>query len=326
MNHGQFYLATKLVDAIHQDFGGFHPGYRDVHASGRYYAASFCATPEAKKVSHALHFQGDAVPVTVRHSNSRSGNPLGPATTVSMSVRFYLADGTSTDLVALAIPLFVARTPDETLDFLTAIKPDPTTGKPDGAKVTALLQERPWIAHAVKLAKGLPSAVSFSQTTFHMLHAFRFVNDEGTFRYARYHWEPEVGGPGQTLEELQRRPPNYLFEEYEERLRSAPVVFNLVLQFAGEGDPLDDPSAPWPDDRERLVVGKLTVSRPTSVEEIGDAVMMHDPTKVTDGIELSDDPILAARRGIYEQSVAYRTGGWKGRQAAWERGGICPFG
>jgi NAD(P)-dependent dehydrogenase (short-subunit alcohol dehydrogenase family) len=30
---------------------GFHPGYRGVHVQGRYYAATFRATPEAKKLS-----------------------------------------------------------------------------------------------------------------------------------------------------------------------------------------------------------------------------------------------------------------------------------
>jgi catalase len=68
-----------------------------------------------------------------------------------------------------------------------------------------------------------------------------------------------------------------------------------------------------------VTIGRLEMTRPTTVEEIGDPVMMHDPTRLTDGIEASDDPILAARRGIYELSVAYRTGGWKGRQAALER-------
>jgi catalase len=105
------------------------------------------------------------------------------------------------------------------------------------------------------------------------------------------------------------------------------VVFNLVLQLAGDGDPLDDPNASWPEDRPRVTIGRLEVIRPTTVEEIGDAVMMHDPTRVTDGIGVSDDPVLAARRGVYEVSVAYRTGGWKGRLAALERaGGGYPFG
>ena len=61
--------------------------------------------------------------------------------------------------------------------------------------------------------------------------------------------------------------------------------------------------------------------RPTTVEEIGDPAMLHDPTRLTDGIEASDDAILAVRRGIYEVSVAHRTGGWKGHLAALERAG-----
>jgi catalase len=326
MNHGQYRIAAKLVEAIHQDFQGFHPGYRDVHAQGRYYAGTFKATPEAKRLSRALHLQGDPIPVTVRHSNSGSGNPLGPATSVSMAVKFYLPDGTVTDLVALPFPLFFARTPEETLEFLEAVRPDPTTGKPNPKTLEPFLATRPWVARAAHLAKTMPAAVSFAQTTFHMYHAFRFVNAEDVPTYARYHWEPEAGVAGQTIEELQKLPPSHLFEELEARLRKAPVIFNLVLQLAGEGDPLDDPNAPWPDERPRIRIGQLEEIRPTTVEEIGDPVMMHDPTRVTDGIEVSDDPVLAARRGVYEVSVAYRTGGWKGRQAAFERGGTCPFG
>ncbi|HEY6941789.1 catalase family peroxidase [Dokdonella sp.] len=325
MNSHQYRLATQLVDLIHQNFQGFHPGYRGVHAQGRYYAGTFTATPEARQISRAAHFQGHAVPVTVRHSNSPSGNPFGPADSVSMATRFYLPDGTVTDLIALPIPLFFTRTPEETLAFLQAALPDPATGQPDMAKLGQFVSSRPWVARAVAQREQLPAAVSFARTAFHALHAFRFVNAAGDVVYARYHWEPEAGVASQSIEALRAQSPSYLFEELEERLRKGPVAFNLVLQLAAEGDPTDDPNAPWPDDRPRVTIGRLAITRPTTTEEIGDPVMMHDPTRVTDGIELSDDPILAARRGIYEVSVAHRTGGWKGRQAALERGG-CPFG
>ena len=265
------------------------------------------------------------MPVTVRYSNSRSGNPWGPATTASMAVRFFLPDGTVTDLVSLPIPLFFARTPDETLEFLQAVRPDPETGAPDPNRIGPFLEARPWVANAVRHAKGLPASVSLAQTAFHMLHAFRFVNAADEVQYARYHWEPEAGVAGQTLDELQKQPPSYLFEELEARLRTAPVIFNLILELAGPGDPTNDPNAPWPADRPRVRIGQLEIVRTTTVEEIGDPVMMHDPTRLTDGIEPSDDPVLAARRGVYEVSVAYRTGGWKGRLAALERAG-CPFG
>ena len=320
INHGEYRLSTKLVEMIHQNFQGFHPGYRDVHSAGRYYAGTFRATPEARKLSRAVHLQGDPVPVTVRYSNSRSGNPWGPATTASMAVRFFLPDGTTTDLVSLTAPLFFARTPDETLEFLKAVRPDPETGVPDPDRVGPFMADHPWIAHAVQLAKALPASVSLAQTAFHMLHAFRFVNEMDEAQYGRYHWEPDAGLAGQTLEELQKQPPSYLFEELEARLRTAPVIFNLVLELAGPGDPTDDPNAPWPDDRQRVLLGQLEIDRTTTVEEIGDAVMMHDPTRLTDGIEQTTDPVLAARRGIYEVSVAYRTGGWKGRLAALQRG------
>jgi catalase len=324
MNHGQYRIAAKLVDMIHQDFQGFHAGYRGVHAQARYYAATFKAAPAAKQLSRAIHLQGEVVPVTVRHSNRTSGNPFGPANSPSIATKFHLPDGTVTDIVALPIPLFFARTPEETYEFLQAVRPDPATGKPDEDRLGQFLGARPWVANAVRLAKSLPAPVSFAQTSFHALHAFRFVNAADEAQCARYHWEPEAGVAGQTPEELQKQPPSHLFEELEARLRKGPVTFSLVLQLAQDGDPTNDPSAPWPADRRRVEIGRLKLTRPTTIEEIGDPIMMHDPTRVTDGIEVSDDPILAVRRGVYEVSVAHRTGGWKGRMAALERAG-CPF-
>jgi catalase len=106
-----------------------------------------------------------------------------------------------------------------------------------------------------------------------------------------------------------------LFEEMARRVEQGPVKFVLKLELAEPGDPLDDATAIWPDGREMVTVGHLEVVAPTSLEEIGNPVMLHDPTRVTDGIELSDDPIVQVRRGVYEVSAAQRTGGWHS----------CPF-
>jgi catalase len=115
-----------------------------------------------------------------------------------------------------------------------------------------------------------------------------------------------------------------LYDEFENRLRANPVAFRLELELAREWDPVDDPSAFWPDDRERVIVGRLELVRPITLAEIGDPVMMHDPTAVTDGIEVSpDDQIMAARRGAYLLSVAERTGGWQRRSPLLAQG--CPF-
>jgi catalase len=156
--------------------------------------------------------------------------------------------------------------------------------------------------------------VSFAQASYRPFHTYYFVNAAGTGRWARYHWEPEAGVAGQPVEELAKQPHDYLYEEFERRLQRGSVAFRLELELAQDRDPVDDPSAMWPDGRERVVVGRLELVRRITEAEIGDAVMMHDPTAVTDGIEVSpDDQIIAVRRGAYLVSVAERTGGWQKR-------------
>jgi hypothetical protein len=77
-------------------------------------------------------------------------------------------------------------------------------------------------------------------------------------------------------EELQKQPPSYLFKEQEAQLRKAPVVFNLFLQLATEGDPIDGPTAVWPDDRPLVRVGRLESVRTT--EPVAN-IMLNTGTK-----------------------------------------------
>jgi catalase len=80
------------------------------------------------------------------------------------------------------------------------------------------------------------------------------------------------------------------------------------LQLAGDGDPTDDPRAVWPDDRETVEAGTLEIVEPDTEREKGDDILVFDPTRVTDGIELSDDQILRFRREAYNVSIKRRSG------------------
>ena len=305
MKGQQFVLSEKLVAAIHESLGGFHAGYRAVHARGRIYRATFTATPEAREISRAAHLQGATIPATVRFSFG-SGDPNAPpAKVLGMATKFFLPNGLTTDLVCLNLPQFPARSPEEVIALLQALRPT-QNGAPDQAKVGAFLQSRPAAALVFKTVMAMPIPTSLTQTRFSAFHAFCFVNVENERRYARYHWEPANAADGVTEDAVISDDPDALFARLEERLRSAAVGFDLVLQFATPGDPLDDPSAPWPSERERVTIGRLEVIARTSNDELGDPIMVHDPTRVTDGIECPDDPILHARRGAYEVSVAER--------------------
>ena len=84
--------------------------------------------------------------------------------------------------------------------------------------------------------------------------------------------------------------------------------FGLELQIAAPGDLVDDPAAVWPQDRERVHAGDVRALTGLDTErEQGDDVLLFDPTRVPDGIELSDDPVLQFRRAAYSESVARRT-------------------
>src|SRR5437588_9661665 len=113
---------VELVDAIGKA-GGSHPGHRAAHAKGVVLSGTFTPTEDAPRLTRAAQFAGQPARVTVRFSNG-GANPASKDGEVGdgrgMAVKFYLPDGTTTDIVALSIPVFFVRTPSEFLEFTLA--------------------------------------------------------------------------------------------------------------------------------------------------------------------------------------------------------------
>jgi catalase len=301
-------LASDVVDAIH-DISGVHRGYRAAHAKGIVCAGTFTATPEAKEISRAAHLQGDEVRTTVRLSNG-GGDPTRPDAANDgrgLAVKFYLPDDSRTDIVAVTLPTFFVRTPEDFLAFTRARKPDPETGQPDLDKVGAYLAEHQEAVPAIQFQLSMAAPASWATLRYFGIHAFRFLAADGTARYGRYRWEPQAGEAFLDDEEAKAKPPDYLEDELRERMAAGPVVFTLHLQVAEEGDPTDDPTAAWPEEREVVELGRLEVTGLDTTRERGGDVMVMDPVRVTDGIECSADPILNFRAQAYSESVARRT-------------------
>ena len=125
-------LIRQIVDTL-QTLAGPHPGFRPVHAKGIVCSGTFRPSAEAAGISRAPHFAGAPVPATIRFANS-SGNPEvpdGAPGVRSMAVKFLLPGGKSADILANSVEGFVARNPEEFLEFLRSQLPDPKTGKPD---------------------------------------------------------------------------------------------------------------------------------------------------------------------------------------------------
>jgi catalase len=302
-------LWSDIIDAI-QDITGRHEGMRATHAKGTLCAARFIPSPRAAEVCRAPHFGNGEVRAHVRFSNG-SGNPRGRDAAQDgrgLALKLYLQDGTTTDIVGLSRRQFFVRTPEDFLAFTRARKPDPETRQPDMEKLGAFLGAHPEAGPAIQEQLQSKAPVSYGTTAYNSLHSYRFTAPDGAQRWVRYHFEPDAGVAVLEDEEAQERDRDYLQSEIAARTEEGPVGFTLSVAVAQDGDDPDDCCVAWPDERETVELGRLEVTGVATDRERDGDVLVMDPTRVTDGIELSADPILHARAEAYAESVYRRSG------------------
>ncbi|MGH2925545.1 MAG: catalase family peroxidase [Solirubrobacterales bacterium] len=307
MSEGDRY--EQMVDAANAIYGS-HANRRALHAKGLFCSGTFTATPEAAELSRAVHLQGDPVPALIRLSNGGGDPESHDAQRESrgMAVKLRPPGGEEWDILTVTTPAFVVRTPEAFLELMKLRRPDPETGQPDMAKLGAFLGDHPEAQTAVQATLNTEPPASYATVTYHSPHAFKLAAADGTETWIRYHWRPEAGEATLPDDEARDLGRDYLRAELEGRLRDAPAVFDLQLQIREDGDPLDDPTAVWPDQRERVAAGRLEITGLVDDPESGQHIDVFDPTRVPDGIELSDDPILHTRARAYSVSAYRRLG------------------
>ena len=302
-------LYERIIEAANAVYGS-HPHTRALHAKGMWCAGTFTATAAAAEICRATHFGGAPVPALIRFS-SGSGDPESDDAqreARGMAVKLQPAEGEVMDIVTVTTPAFVLRTPEEFLEFMELRTPDPQSGQPDWEKLGAFLAAHPESQTAVQATLNSEPPLSLATVTFYSPHTFRLLDADGRPTLVRYRWRPEAGEATLPDEEAQARGKNYLRAELEQRLGDGPAAYDLVLQLPNEGDPIDDPTALWPADREQVVAGRLEITEMVDDPEEGDHIEVFDPTRVVDGIELTDDPILHARARAYSVSAYRRLG------------------
>jgi catalase len=303
-------VVAEIVETMRK-LAGSHPGYRPVHAKGIVCAGTFRGAAQARDISRATHLQGQAVATVIRFANS-NGNPDvhdGLASVRSLAVKFQLPDSKNSDILANSVEGFPVRTPQEFLAFLRAQLPDPVTGQPAPDAVPRFLGNHPAARAFIERLTQKPVPASYGQASYHGEHAFRFNSADGSSRFGRYHWEPEAGEANLSPDDASKRSANFLREELESRLQKGPVAFRLLLQLAEQGDPTDDVTVLWPADRRRVELGRLEVTGISAASAADERRLVFDPANLTDGIDLSADPILLARSSAYSISYEQRSKG-----------------
>jgi catalase len=296
----------KAIDSINAQYGR-HEGSRALHAKGFVCQATFTANERGKALTRAAHMQGEPVDATVRFSNG-SGDPKVADWVPGvrgLAVKLYLPDGSRTDIVAQTVPRFPVSTPDEFMELMAAAAP----GRARPLRLLGFLARHPKCAAPLRAnADSLKPPASYAARDYNAVHAYRWTGADGESRWVRYRLRSRAPATDLAVSAARERGDDYLEQEFVERLQDHPVEFALEVQIADAGDPTDDPIKAWPADRETLDVGTLAVTGLDTEREQGDDILVFDPGRVTDGIEPSEDPVLAFRPRAYSESVLRRSG------------------
>jgi catalase len=295
-------LSKGLLEAL-DNLNGLHPGHRPAHAKGVFLTGVFRPAAPARTLTRAPHIARDSTPVTVRFSdgggvptaadNDPNGGPRG------IAIRFHLADHVHTDIIGHSTDGFPARTPEEFLEFLRAVKAT-TPEAPHPNPIESFLGSHPAALAFVQTPKPIPA--SFATETYYALHSYRFTNRAGASRYGRYRVLPGAGDRHLDATAAAAKSPNFLIEEISERLAGGPVRMRVVVQLAEPGDPVDDVTAKWPSDREQVEFGVVELTQLVAVGERDKERIIFDPIPRVDGIDPSADPLLDARADLYLMS------------------------
>ena len=298
-------LVTQIVDTFYKIYGT-HPGYRVNHAKGVVAEGSFVATPAASALSRAALFDGSRIPVTVRFSND-GGFPSvpdgAPSNPKGMAIKFHMPGGAEVDMVILAVKFFPVASGEEFRDLLVAISESPANA-PKPTQLDQFAASHPKFPASFGSA---PTPDSFADQEYHGINAFIFVDKAGNRQAVRYLMTPEKS-VHLAAAEAARKPADFLVDDLPRRIAKRPVAFHLKVQLAAAGDQTSDPSLPWPDNRKVVDLGVLTLDKPVADSLEAQKKLLFLPTRLTDGIELSDDRLPVIRAEAYALSFARRGG------------------
>lgn len=290
----------QLVDALNAVFGA-HAGKRAAHTSGTCLKGSFTPTAEAPSYTKAKQFAGP-VPVIARFSMG-GGNPDAPNTQKDnargFALHFDLGGGATSDMVMISAPVFLARSPEQFLTLLQTV----ASGDKDKIKAYFDANENSTRQGAWLNARPLPA--SYADVTYWGVHAFTLTNAKGEKRVIKWKVVPTGGEKGLSDEEAKGKAADFYTPELKERLAKGPVEFDIYAILGEPGDPEDDPTVLWPDDRKTVKLGTISI---TSEEDNKTCdANIFDPNNLADGIEGSaTDTILPMRSADYAVSFSRR--------------------
>ncbi|MFC3094132.1 catalase family peroxidase [Alteromonas sediminis] len=297
--------ATDFI-ALFEKLSGKQPGERKAHATGVCASGRFEPNTKVDIFTNAPLLSNGNLPATIRFSLG-GGNPAADERvpgTRGMGVQISLPDGTRHMFTGNNFPVFAGKDPDTFFGFLSTLLPD-ENGNRDPQKTMEFVKNNPSVQANLAWNQQAKTASSYGNTEFFGLHTF-FYNGNNDQVMFRWHITPDLGVKTLDAEQANAMSNPFLADRLAEQLNDGTVSYTLSAIIGEDGDAVIDPSVQWPEDRKKVVLGKLVLEQSGGD---GCTPVNFDPNIMSAGFSPSDDPVLKMRSLAYAVSFGKRLSG-----------------
>jgi len=301
---------VQVVQSLEGTFG-VHPGRRRNHIKGTCALGEFVGAPATAALSRSELFSGKAIPVVARFSLA-GGNPNAADATRNargMALEFRLPGGALQHMTMLNTPVFGAANPETFNAMILANRPDPSTGKPDPAKLREFLAAHPDAMAQSTWFNTHNPPTSYANSAFFSIHTFKFLDAHSGVHNVKWRFVPRDGEKPLTAAEISGAPHDFLEQRLIERLSKGPVEWDMIVYVGEPGDPEDNATLAWPETRQHFTAGTLTISKAMPERGAECEKINFNPLVMADGIAPTNDPVLLFRSPSYALSFAKRLSG-----------------
>lgn len=296
---------------------------RVVHARGTGVYGEFISSTDLSDITAASPFEqvGKKTPVFVRFSSvvHSKGSPETLRDPRGFAAKFYTDTG-NWDLVGNSIPVFFIRDAIKFPDMVHSLKPDTITNKQDPNRFFDFFSHIPESTHMfTRLYSDWGTPKSYREMDGSSVHAFKFVNNKGEFKYVKFHWKTNQGEhnlSASEAKEMQAKDFNlFTTDLYDNIAQGNYPSWDLYIQTIEPSElnnfdfnPLDATKFWSPELISERKVGTMTLNRipKNFFQETEQSAFA--PSNLIPGIEASEDRLLQGRLFSYADTHRHRLG------------------
>jgi len=280
-----------------EDLFGVVPGKRRNHTKG------FCVEgtivplgSDIQSLSRSSLFRGNSsVVARVSHKGGKANPADDKYGLLGMALEITTPDNETHVIAMNTEHFFPVSTSEAFIGLLRAKKAGPEASKAFAAKHPELKTYKSYHAGLDKTLRP------YEGTTYNSVNAFYLVNEAQEKTAMRFSFQPS--GEQSIVVDTH---PDFFLQNMQANIENGEVSWDMVVTLANPGDSIEDPSQQWTGEHTSITAARFTASAAMSESEGSCDRINFDPTVLSDGFEISEDPMLKVRSMIYALGVGKR--------------------